>query len=105
MKKAEFETILLLYAARIDGNLHPEEMEQIIEKSSPETFRKVKKVFDKMGDIEIIEYIRENKILYASTEIDRKNLINDIRSVIEADERLTVMERYLCQKIEKILNS
>lgn len=51
----------MLYAANIDGNIHPEEVEVMLEKANESTFKKVNKQFKKMGDVEVLDCIRENK--------------------------------------------
>ena len=103
LNKEEFKTLVMLYAAGIDGNVHPDEVEVMLEKADEATFKKMNKMAKKMSDAEIIDSIRENKGVFAATEQDRERLLNDIRSVIEADERRTPMENYLLKAVEKIL--
>lgn len=103
LNKEEFKMLVMLYAANIDGNIHPEEVEVMLEKADKDTFKKVCKMFKKMGDAEVIDCIRANKDRFAATASDREQLLNNFRSVIEADERCTSMEKYLLKAIERIL--
>lgn len=43
MTKQEFQALAMLYAALIDGNIHENEVEEIIQKTDPSTLRKMKK--------------------------------------------------------------
>lgn len=103
LNKEEFKMLVMLYAANIDGNIHPEEVEVMLEKANEDTFKKVYKMFKKMGDAEVIDCIRANKSRFAATQAETEQLLNDFRSVIEADERCTPMEKYLLKAIERIL--
>ena len=103
LNKEEFKTLVMLYAANIDGNIHPEEVEVMLEKADESTFKKVSKLFKKMGDNEVLECIRTNKDRFAVTVDDKEQLLNSFRSVIQADERCTTMEKYLLKAIEMIL--
>lgn len=103
LNKEEFKTLVMLYAANIDGNMNPEEVEVMLEKADVSTFKKVSKLFKKMGDNEVLECIRANKDRFAATVEDKEQLLNNFRSVIQADERCTTMEKYLLKAIERIL--
>lgn len=105
LNKEEFKTLVMLYAANIDGNIHPEEVEVMLEKADESTFKKVSKLFKKMGDAEVIDCIRENKNRFAVTQVETEQLLNDIRSAIEADERCTTMEKYLLKTVGRLLAS
>ena len=103
LNKEEFKTLVMLYAANIDGHIQPEEVEVMLEKADETTFKKMCKVVKKMGDSEIIDTIRENKNLFAATESERGQLLSDLRSIIEADEKSSPMENYLLKAVEKLL--
>ena len=61
-------------------------------------------MFDGIGDSEILDIILDNKEKYAATPDDKQKLLNNIKSVIEADNELTNIEKYLYRNIEKLLN-
>ena len=61
LTKEEFNVLLMLYAASIDGNVRKEEVEEILEQTSPEAYKKVQKSFSKMSDIEVLELINETR--------------------------------------------
>ena len=105
LTKEEFNTLVMLYAANIDGNIQSEEVEVMLEKADESTFKKISKLFKKMGDAEIINCIRSNKNRFTSSATETNLLLNDFRSVIEADEQCTPMEKYLLNAVEKILTA
>lgn len=104
LNKEEFKAMVMLYAANIDGNIQSEEVKVMLEKSSLDTVEKVEKMFAKMSDMEVLNCIRENKAQYAVTEADRLDLIHDICTIIEADEKCTVMEETMVNAMRRLLN-
>ena len=103
LNKEEFKTLVMLYAANIDGNIQSEEVKIMLEKSGFDTVEKMEKLFAKMSDAEVIACIRENKPLYAATEGDRIDLMADLCAVIEADEKRTIMEEQMMRAMRRIL--
>ena len=99
LNKEEFKMLVMLYAANIDGNIHPDEVEVMLEKADEATFKKMSKVFKKMSDSEVLESIHSNKGLFDNPE----QLIEAIRAIVVADERRTPTEDYLLKTVEKIL--
>ena len=103
LNKEEFKTLVMLFAANIDGNIKSEEVKVMLQKSDFDTVEKVEKLFDKMSDMEDLECIRENKAQYAATEADRLDLIHDLCAIIEADEKCTVMEEQMVRELRRVL--
>lgn len=103
LNKEEFKTLVMLYAANIDGNIKSEEVKVMLEKTGFDTVEKVEKLFDKMSDLEVLECIRENKAQYAATEADRLDLIHDLCAIIEADEKCTVMEEAMVRAMRRVM--
>lgn len=103
MSKEELKVMVMLYAAGIDGNINTDEVETMLEKSSPATYAAVKRRIAKMSDMEMLDGIRAASKLYVTTEADRGQLLADIRAVIEADERCAAIEEHLYRNIEKLL--
>ena len=103
LNKEEFKTLVMLYAANIDGNIKSEEVKIMLQKTDFDTVEKVEKLFDKMSDLEVLECIRENKALYASTEAERLDLIADLCAIIEADEKCTVIEEEMVKAMRRML--
>ncbi|MBQ1409242.1 MAG: hypothetical protein IIY87_05745, partial [Bacteroidales bacterium] len=89
LNKDEFKVMVMLYAANIDGNIQSEEVKVMLKKTDFDMVENVEKLFAKMSDMEVLECIRENKALYAATEADRMDLIANVCSIIEADEKCT----------------
>ena len=103
LNKEEFKTLVMLYAANIDGNIQSEEVKVMLEKSGFDTVEKMEKLFAKRNDAEILDCIRENKAQYASTEADCLNLIHDLCFIIEADEKFSVMEETMVRTMRRVL--
>ncbi len=103
LNKEEFKILVMLYAANIDGNIQSEEVKVMLEKSSFETVEKMENLFAKMNDAEVLGCIFENKAKYAATEADRIDLIHDLCSIIEADEKCAVMEEHLVRTMRRVL--
>ena len=103
LNKEEFKTLVMLYAANLDGNIKSEEVKVMLEKTGFETVEKVERLFDKMSDLEVLECIRENKAQYAASEADRLDLIHDLCAIIEADEKCTVMEEQMVRAMRRVI--
>jgi len=103
LNKEEFKTLVMLYAANIDGNIQSDEVKVMLEKTGFETVDKMEKMFAKMNDAEALAVIRENKPLYVATEGDRIDLMADLCAIIEADEKCTMMEEQMVRAMGKIL--
>jgi len=103
LTKDEFKTLLMLYAANIDGNIQSEEVRIMLEKSGFDTVEKMEKLFAKMSDAEVLDCIRENKPFYADTEANRLDLMRDICEIIEADENCTMIESQMVRAMGRLL--
>jgi uncharacterized tellurite resistance protein B-like protein len=103
LSKQEVKVLAMLYAANVDGDIQSEEVKIMLQKTDFDTVEKVEKLFDKMSDLEVLECIRENKALYASTDTDRMDLIADLCAIIEADEKCTVIEEQIVKAIRRML--
>ena len=103
LNKEEFKTLVMLYAANIDGNIKSEEVKVMLEKTGFETVDKMEKLFAKMSDAEALAIIRENKPLYVATEGDRIDLMADLSAIIEADEGCSTIEEYLVRTMHRVL--
>lgn len=103
LSKEEFKVMAMLYAANIDGNIQSDELEVMLGKTDPDTYKKVSKLFGKMNDMQILECIEENKHLHLALEADKQQFMEDLRAIIEADEKVTVMENQICKALERLL--
>ncbi len=104
LNKEEFEVLVMLYAANTDGNIQPEEVDVILEKANADSFKKVGRLFKDMGDAEVIDCIRDHKQQFVPTKEDVQRLMVDFRSIIEADNHCSTLEKYMLNAIEKILS-
>lgn len=103
LNKEEFKILVMLYAANIDGNIQSEEVKVMLEKSGFYMVEKMENLFSKMNDAEVLECIHENKAQYAATEDDRLDLIHDLCAIIEADEKVSVMEEQMVRGMRRVL--
>ena len=103
LNKEEFKTLVMLYAANIDGNIKSEEVKVMLERSGFEAVEKTEKLFAKMSDAEALAVIRENKPLHVATEGDRIDLMANLCAIIEADEKCTVMEEQMVRTMRRLL--
>lgn len=103
LSKQEFKVLVMLYAANIDGNIQSDEVKVMLEKTDFETVEKVENLFAKMSDAEVLDCIRENKAHYANTESDRLDLMADLCSIIEADEKVSVIEEAMVRGMRRVL--
>lgn len=103
LSKENFKLLILFYAANIDGQLNANEIKAIAKHTDQTTLEDNMELFQQMGDTEILDCIRENKALYASTETERQEILNELKSLIQADNRQSVMEKRLYVTIEKLL--
>lgn len=103
LSKEEFSVLVMLYVANIDGHVNPDEIRLMLEKSTSKVYVDVKKQFSKMSDIEVLQCIEENKSKYFSDEENRQRLMDDLKSLIEADEKLQPVEEYILHALSRIL--
>ena len=103
LTKEEFELLVMLYAASIDGNIHENECEIMLEKSSPANFKKIKKQFLEMSDVEILECIEVGKNTFATTEDAKAEILTSVSDIINADKRHTAIEEQLLRAVRKLL--
>ena len=103
MTKQEFQVLAMLYAALIDGNIHENEVEEILQKTDPSTLRKMKKNFREMSDADILSLIQDSKKTFIADEKAKQDFLDDIHSVLIADGRFLSIESYLLKTLEKII--
>ena len=103
LTKEEFRVLVMLYAANIDGNIHREEVETMLNKADAAVYKKMKKQFKQMSDIEVLASINENKEKFASTQEDKQRVLDDIRDVIAADAHNSAIENHLLRVIGDLL--
>ena len=103
LNKEEFKTLVMLYAANVDGNIKSEEVKIMLEKSGFGTVEKMEKLFSNMNDAEVLDCIRENKAFYADTELNRLEIIHDLCEIIEADDKVSVMEEQMVRMMRRVL--
>ena len=103
LDKQEFKVMVMLYAANIDGNIQSEEVKVMLERTGFEAVEKVERLFEKMSDMEVLGCIRENKALYVASEADRLDLVHDLCAIIEADEKVSVMEEQMVRGMMRVL--
>ena len=103
LTKDEFKVLIMLYVSNIDGQIHKDEAEVMLERVDAVTFNNVKKLFKKMSDSEIFDCIKMNKVKFLVTDNDRLQMLNDLKAIVAADERCSVMENYIFNALSKII--
>lgn len=101
--KEEFKVLVMLYAASIDGNIHEDEVEAMLERTTPDVFKRMKKQFSKMSDTEILDLIADGKQSFATTEDAKAEILESICAVINADENLAPIEEHLYRTICRLM--
>ena len=103
MTKAEYQILLMLYVANIDGKIQDSELAVMLQKADPDTLAKMRDLFARMSEHEVLECIRVNNGRFASKPADREQILVDLRAIVGADERIAPQADYLCATIEKLL--
>lgn len=103
LTKDEFKVLIMLYVSNIDGQIHEDEVNVMLERVDAVTFNNVKKLFKKMNDTEIVDCININKAKFLVTDSDRQQLLNDLKAVVAADEHCSAMEKYIVNALSKII--
>lgn len=103
LTKDEFKVLVMLYAANIDSNIHEDEVGEILQRTDSATYEKMKKIFQKMSDMEILSCINDNKERFCASEEDKERLLEDVHTIIAADERHSAMETHLARVLKKAL--
>lgn len=104
LTKEEFKVLVMLYAASIDGNIHEDEVEVMLERTTPDVLKRVKKQFSKMSDAEVLDCMADGKQTFASTEEAKAEVLSSIRSIINADEKASTIEEQLYKTLTRIFN-
>ncbi len=103
LTKEEFKIMVMLYASNIDGNIHQSEIEAIQEKYDAATFKRVKRTFDNMNDAEVLELIDAYMKWQAQSETEKQDILDSVKSVIDADGYNSGIESYLFERIKKLI--
>ncbi len=99
MKEEELMITLLLYVANIDGKINPDEVRVMLERFDAATVAEVRRKFNKLNDVEVLQLVEENKNLVS----DKDQLIADLRTIVQADAKILPMEEYVLGEIERLL--
>lgn len=103
--KEEFMTMALLYAAYVDHDINYYEVESLLRTTQREVLIGVSKQIGQMGEAEVINFFNQQRKVYASSKEERKKLIEEMRAMIEADNRICIIEVRLCEAVESLLCS
>jgi uncharacterized tellurite resistance protein B-like protein len=99
----EFLAFLLLYAAQADLEMSEEEQELIIEKTSKTAFEQAKKELLHLNDYDTLQTILSFKDRFFATEVQKNNLINDLKTICQSDGKLSDIEQELMLMLAKIM--
>ena len=99
----EFSTFAMLYAASVNADVEPDDLNLIRQRVDENTFDKMKSVFDQCSDIKCIDILRAYHDRYMADEASRQRLLNDVKILFEADDRYTNFERELVRMFRMVL--
>lgn len=102
--KEEFLILSMLYVANVDGKIQPDEVRAILEHFEPASVAEVRRKFNKMNDAELLRCIEENKAEYVPTDEDKAHLMEDLRGIVEADDRHLAIEEYVLHAMETMFS-
>jgi uncharacterized tellurite resistance protein B-like protein len=103
LSKEEFKVLLMLYVANSDGHVNLDEVRAMLERTSPKVFSTIRLKFAKMNDVEVLQCIEEHKKHYFTTPAERQELLADLKSVVEADDKLLPVEDYILRGVEEVM--
>lgn len=99
----EFSTFAMLYAASVNADVEPDDLNLIRQRVDENTFDKMKSVFDQCSDIKCIDILRAYHDRYMADEASRQRLLDDVKILFEADDRYTNFERELVRMFRMVL--
>ncbi|HNM25108.1 MAG TPA: hypothetical protein PKL15_06745 [Saprospiraceae bacterium] len=99
----EFHAFVLLYAANTDGNVTEDE-ERLISPTLPaESYARVRELFFKSSDAEVLDIIVAFKNKYCGTPADKERILADMRAVFEAHHGFEQIEREMLHMFDKLM--
>ena len=101
--KDEFLILAMLYVANIDGHIHADEIDTIMNRFDAAAVAAMRKKFDKMNDIELLSVLNAQKDTILTSAEDKQKLLGYLREVIDADGRNTPMENFVYQEMERLM--
>lgn len=99
----EFLAFIMVYAARMNTDLSPAELEFIKQRTGIKDIEKIKAKVDSSSDIEAIEKIEHCKKRYLDTPEKESKARKDLEELLKTDSKHTQLEKVLVHIIEKLL--
>lgn len=93
----------MLYVANADGKVQSEEMRAMVDLFDAKTVIDVRRRFNAMNDVAVLDCLNANKHHLVGDEEARIQLLADLRGVIEADGKRSPMEEYVLHAVEQLL--
>ena len=99
----EFSTFAMLYAASVNADVEPEDLVLIRQRIDEQSYQKIKAIFEGCSDYKCIDILRSYHDQYMADEASRQRLLDDVRTLFQADEKYTNFERELVHMFKMIL--
>jgi uncharacterized membrane protein YebE (DUF533 family) len=99
----EFTAFALIFMANADNNIGEKEKKHIQSKVNVETFDKMFSLFQETSDYNRIQQIVAHKNAYLSDEVKLNSFIENLQSLIAADNKTDVMEKFSLNNLIRVL--
>jgi len=99
----EFLAFTLIYAAHADMEFSDEEKSKIKQIVNEKTFSNLYSIFNDMSDYKSLETILSYKGLHYPTAARKSELLNQLKSLFEADGDYSRIEQGLFQFLDKLM--
>lgn len=99
----ELMIMLMLYVANIDGKIKPDEVKVMLERFDAKKVAEIRQKFNKMNDVEVLQYIENHVGSVLNTDDKKAAMLDQLRKIIEADEKNLPIEEFVLREVETLL--
>lgn len=99
----EFKAFLMIHLANVDFKISAEELELIIGQVGEERYRRVNKTWEQYNDFECLSIIQNLKEKFYPGETGKSQLIEEMISLAQADEKMDLNEKMLIHTLKRLL--
>lgn len=101
--KDEFVAFLLIYVSHADLDFSEDERKNILQIVNKDTFTKVDKLYNSLGEYKRLEMIINNKDIFYPSSDQKSKLMDLITHQFMADGEVSKLENNLYQFLERLL--
>lgn len=102
LSKEEFQGFVLVYAAHADKIVKEVEVKCITDRTSPEVYEKMSKLFDDLGTVDGFKLLVRNKERFYPGKEGTKELLAGMEEVFMCDEEYHPDEKKLYEAMKNI---